>query len=141
MDQPTLNQTTPDADGNYLPCNPNSMSSGLPIPASLTYYATSTTLDDPGMKACCGRKAVNLIENCYVWCEIPDEFLGNKTNPISEEDVGRAFRDCIEENNGTSFGYEVHLNEFDSPENSAPAVTPGLGKMVLMAGVMYLALL
>jgi hypothetical protein len=117
------------------------MRSGLPIPASLTYYATSTTLYDPGMKACCGSKAVNLIENCYVWCGIPDEFLGNKTNPISEEDVGRAFRDCIVENNGTSFGYVVHLNEFDNPESSALARAPGLGKMMLMAGMMYLSLL
>lgn len=141
MNHTAINQTTPDANGNAVPCSKYAMQRPLPIPSSLTYYATSTTVDDPGMRACCGRNAVNLVENCYVWCSIPDEFLGNRTDPIPEDDVARAFNECIEENNGTSNAYYVNLGEFHGGENSAPGGPPGLGKMLLMAGMMYLALL
>lgn len=141
MNHTSLNDTAPGPNGDPVQCDPNIIRANYPIPDSVSYFVGSTTLDDPGMRACCGTNALNLIDNCYVWCSIPEEYLGNRTNRIPEEDVGRAFRDCMTRNNGTVKSSAIHLSKFHSPEGSAPVRTPGLGKVLLMAGVMYLVLL
>jgi hypothetical protein len=123
----------------------------LGIPATISYYMTSAPPNDTNTKTCCGPNPVHQNTNCTVWCEIPDRYLANITHKDPkrpeksiEYAVDVAFSECFLGLGGSAGVSYVHLNEADGRGESAaavgPAAAPGLGSLLLMAGVMYLAL-
>jgi hypothetical protein len=139
--------------GNNTPCRRNEIKNftNEGIPDSLSYYMIPAPFDDAGMNACCGaNNPVRRNDDCTVWCEIPRDFF-TTDNPGPMRDVGATvhfeFDKCLRNITG-KIGFPtvayIHLNETDRKESAAaavgPAAVPGLGRLLLMAGVVYLVL-
>jgi hypothetical protein len=95
------------------------------------------------MAYCCAPNVVNLVENCYEWCEVPKKYLktsdGSQTKPDSV--ITNEFRSCLEEQ-----GRQQQIIGLHRATGSAP---PGFGhgggvmglvKVVLVAGVVAVLL-
>ncbi|KAK3367886.1 hypothetical protein B0H63DRAFT_536012 [Podospora didyma] len=81
--------------GNNTACNSGLITSGLPIPSTVSWFVVSAPLNDTGMQACCAPNAVNLVENCFLWCELPWSYINDGNKKIGQERANTAFRGCL----------------------------------------------
>ncbi|KAL7620664.1 hypothetical protein AAE478_009659 [Parahypoxylon ruwenzoriense] len=81
----------------YICSPPNTLISSPPRPpASGDYFLThGQNTSDPAITACCAPNSVNLINDCYLWCEVPPTFANNSAN-------APAFQECVTQHGGNT---------------------------------------
>jgi hypothetical protein len=121
-----------------LECKGSSMlGSNFPmIPDNIYYMLAPVGKGSPApwMEACCAGSPVNRINDCYVWCELPERLMQDKDRPTVSDD----FNTCLRENNRPL--NESRILSFGTPANSAPAAAGRGGLGVMGWGVVGLAL-
>ena len=99
----------------------------LPI-SDDTYYVITPgqNTSDAAMVACCSPNAVNIVDTCYLWCEVPSTYSDKDT-------VTTDFGNCLRQN-----GKNVTIiaaNTSDSPSRT-PTIT---GLTVMALAISFLA--
>ncbi|KAI1371820.1 hypothetical protein F4677DRAFT_434240 [Hypoxylon crocopeplum] len=74
------NTVCPSTQGDNSPSHPH-------VPVDY-FLMSGTNTSDPAITACCAPNAVNLIEECYLWCEVPPTFSNDSRN-------SSPFLDCV----------------------------------------------
>ncbi len=85
--------------------------STLPIPHTINAVATpgNDTSYAP-MVTCCAPSRVQIVDGCYLWCEIPARYYG-KDGKASKEDAQRDVSSCLhlgQNGSGGNGGGEEH---------------------------------
>lgn len=69
----------------------------LPIPRGVNVVVmTGSHASNPEMAVCCKPNAVQLVNDCFLWCELPKSYL-NGTSPEQGVD---SFHTCLRINGG-----------------------------------------
>ena len=112
---------------NNQTCNYNTIRTGLLIP-DIPYFAAPGKIDDPAMITCCSPNPVNLVESCWLWCQLPSSYAN-----LSSSDAASDFNKCLDLHNRTSSASSVHI---PTPrQNSAEEIKPGVWRLVFVTGV------
>ncbi|KAK3322515.1 hypothetical protein B0H66DRAFT_206639 [Apodospora peruviana] len=78
-------------------CDPNVLpvTESLPIATDITYGLISgNNVSDAAMVSCCSPNPVNLVNECVLWCELPERYLNattSSTNSLLSE-FGRCLK-------------------------------------------------
>ncbi|WEW61261.1 hypothetical protein PRK78_006751 [Emydomyces testavorans] len=79
-------------------CDPN----GAPVtlqelnPAlDYCFFPGVTNSSDPRLAECCGENPTGVVDNCYGWCQIPDQLLKPKGKYGSKDEVLVQFGQCV----------------------------------------------
>lgn len=124
---------------NGTMCERSRMPARVVVPFDVPYFVMPGLLNDTGMAACCSPLPLALVDDCYVWCELPTQLYANRTDAPREADLGSAFADCIAANGDDRPEiYRLRLKSAAAPVVPAPAAGPRLGLWVLlMASLLY----
>ncbi|KAK3325980.1 hypothetical protein B0H66DRAFT_144789 [Apodospora peruviana] len=155
---PAVTNTTYIGGDNTTVCNriQPTKPGDSPIPSEINYFVTAAPPNDDAMRACCEPNAVQVVDTCFVWCELPRPFLKtSEFNPppaeITDEykrSVDKLFRNCLESRvawrNTTGYAY-LHLVTTADPAkqphgNGAAGKAVGLWRLALLGGLLYLVL-
>lgn len=99
-------------------CPTSSIPSTLDVPDNVTYAVIpGTNTSDPWMVNCCAPNPVQLVNNCWEWCEITDSMASfNVSSPNDHTDqVSAAFSTCLVVNKrllNESNGLEIRAKSF-----------------------------
>jgi hypothetical protein len=64
----------------------------LPIPQNINVVSTpGNDTAYPPMAACCAPNLVQIVDRCYLWCEIPESYL----NGTDKDGAAAAFSTCL----------------------------------------------
>lgn len=107
-------------------CPSGAAPSNLPIPTNINYVVVpGQTGNYPGMVQCCQPNAVKIIDNCWVWCEIPSTMVA-KGKTI--DGINSAFSQCLGQN---SLGSTQHY-EFRTHYGGALSAAAGPNRAVVV---------
>ena len=114
--------------GGCIPATPLEQS---PILRNVSYIAVmSQDALDPAITACCAPNPVSLVDNCYVWCQIPQSYLnGTSQSDSSETVIANAFGMCLGKH-GTRAGISVDVKK----SGGGTATSRGGVQRLLIAG-------
>ncbi len=105
---PTTTTTSTATAASTCPASPTSMPdfSTLPIPQNVNVFGTpgNDTSAYPPMTACCAPNPVQIVDGCYLWCELPAQYFNGTSGKQGAED---AFKACLAENKGTEEGERI----------------------------------
>jgi hypothetical protein len=115
-------------------CGPVSEMPGidsLPIPQNINVVSTpGNDTAYPPMASCCAPNRVQIVDGCYLWCEIPKSYFNGTDN----DGAGSAFSTCLRLRRGDDDAVRITGYQF-----SAAAARPGVGS-AKQIGVWVLAL-
>ncbi|WYZ37664.1 hypothetical protein EsH8_II_001170 [Colletotrichum jinshuiense] len=82
-------------------CPTSSVPENLSIPQNITYAVIpGQNASDSWMSSCCHPNPVQLVQDCWEWCEIPTSI----TNGTASEMITDAFGNCLRINGRNSTG-------------------------------------
>ncbi|KAK3900372.1 hypothetical protein C8A05DRAFT_36000 [Staphylotrichum tortipilum] len=83
--------------------------SNLPIPNTINVVATpGNDTSYPPMVTCCAPSRVQIVDGCYLWCEIPARYYG-KDGKGSKDDARSDVSSCLRSSRrGNGSGEEEH---------------------------------
>ncbi|KAK1827041.1 hypothetical protein QBC39DRAFT_362945 [Podospora conica] len=122
---------------NPQKCEPLSgVPASLPIPKGINYAAVQgRNGSEPWMVKCCTPNPVNLVDGCWVWCQLPKERITTLPDGKKETD----FMTCLKQNGRDRADPSGMLFEVNAPSSDAKATrvtTKGLGVWAVgMAGM------
>ncbi len=65
----------------------------LPIPQNINVMVrTGTNTSNPAMSTCCAPNRVQIVDGCYLWCEVPRRYFNGST---SQSGVTSSLMSCI----------------------------------------------
>jgi hypothetical protein len=123
-------------------CEPNVIPalSSLPIPQDINVVAVpGTNTSNSAMKKCCEPNTVQIVNGCWLWCEIPDRYVHNMS---SKYDTIAVVDNCLQfnRNNNDSRMSDYHFVENVGGRAGAVSVK-GLGAWVLaLSGLVWVGL-
>ena len=109
------------------------------VPADVPYFLMPGLVNDTGMTTCCHPKPLGLVDDCYVWCELPSQIYANRSDAPRESTLGAAFTDCLVAN-GDPRPAVYRLRLKSSAAAIAPAAAAGLRSglwVLLIASLLY----
>ncbi len=76
----------------------------LPIPQNINVMATpGNDTSYPPMEICCSPSTVQIVNRCYLWCELPERYF----NGTDKAGAQRASSSCMELNAMNSSGGRI----------------------------------
>lgn len=115
---------------NGTVCESDRMPTRVVVPVDVPYFVMPGRTNDTAMAACCHPQPLDLIDNCYVWCELPSQLYANRSDAPSEATLGASFADCLVANGHTS--PEIYRLRLKSSAAPASSVGPRAGLWVLL---------
>jgi hypothetical protein len=113
---------------------PGVLGSDFPMIPDNIYYMlapVAKSLSASWMEACCTESPVNRVNDCYVWCELPESFMKDKDDSTLLDN----FNTCLREHNRPTDESSILI--FGTPTN----IAGGWGGLGVMGwGVVGLAL-
>ncbi|KAK3905730.1 hypothetical protein C8A05DRAFT_12486 [Staphylotrichum tortipilum] len=80
--------------------------SSLPIPQNINVVSTpGNDTSWPGMVVCCTPNPVQIVNGCYLWCEVPARYFNGTSSRDAESDVmSCVMRNANDEDGGRILG-------------------------------------
>jgi len=90
----------------------------LPIPQNINVVATpGNDTSYPPMKACCEPNRVQIVDGCYLWCEMPKRYF----NGTDKDSARSSFSSCLVFQQGNTTDRRITGYQLNA------ATRPGLG--------------
>ncbi|TPX11470.1 uncharacterized protein E0L32_007889 [Thyridium curvatum] len=87
----------------------------LPIRDDIDYIVSAGNLTDAAFRECCAPYAVNVIQNCYIWCQLPSKYLQGSGTSDKENWALRQFLRCAQREGRNQSGvYSVNVEKSGS---------------------------
>jgi hypothetical protein len=110
----------------------------LPIPQNINAIVLpGTNTSDPAMVTCCAPNRVQIVDGCYLWCEIPASYLDGT------DDAGArsATSSCLEEHGRNYKESRITGWQFNAGTRAGAGSAKQLGLWALaLSGVVYAVL-
>jgi hypothetical protein len=119
-------------------CPPNTelpVLSTLPIPQNINVVATpGNDTSYPPMQACCEPNLVQIVDRCYLWCEIPKRYL----NYTDKDTTAVVVSACLRRNRVNETDFRIIGYGFNAAARPGMASAKQLGLWVLaLSGLVY----
>jgi hypothetical protein len=110
----------------------------LPIPQNINAIVLpGTNTSDPAMVTCCAPNRVQIVDGCYLWCEIPASYF------VGSDDAGArsATSSCLEEHGRNYKESRITGWQFNAGTRAGAGSAKQLGLWALaLSGVVYAVL-
>ncbi|GKT44219.1 uncharacterized protein ColSpa_04400 [Colletotrichum spaethianum] len=111
-------------------CPTSSVPENLQIPQDVTYAVIpGHNISDSWMASCCQPNPVQLVQDCWEWCEIPAAI----TNGTTSETIPAAFSQCLQANGrdlNASNGLIVHVSSAATPSRHVSFTNMAMAALV-----------
>lgn len=123
-------------------CPPSSEMPGfinLPIPQNINVVATpGNDTSYPPMKACCEPNRVQIVDGCYLWCEIPKRYFNGTDKDGARSTLGSCLMSHKLRGNNTRSELRITGYQFNAAARSGMGSAKQLGLWVLaLSGLIY----
>jgi hypothetical protein len=116
--------------------SPDSLPSyrSLPLPTDLNIFMiprdNRTNTSEIAMRACCAPKPVNILGDCILWCEIPEEYINDNAANSEESPAAAAINQCLQREGRTTGISGWNLSSASCPAPVSIAVAAWAGAVI-----------
>ena len=107
----------------------------LPIPGDINVMATpGNDTSYPPMEICCEPNIVQIVDRCYLWCEIPERYF----NGTDKDGAQRATSSCLGANRGNTSDLSIVGWQMNAAGRPGMGSAKQIGLWVLaLSGLIY----
>lgn len=107
----------------------------LPIPQDINVIALpGTNTSDPAMVTCCAPNRVQIVDGCYLWCEIPASYF----NGTDDEGAQQGTSSCLRVNGRNYNESRITGWQFNAAARAGTGSAKQLGLwMLALSGLIY----